>query len=161
MFYILYSGWTSNPLNAIFSSSKVALESLVDTLRIELDPWNISISLLECGCVDTRFYSQTLCDTLSLEYKLDRIKGRLYSPLISNVKNILNETFPLSVGYTTRSIADALFNPRPRTRYFVGWDARATWILRGILPDRMLDALWTCMMSEDVVFSKEKEYTLH
>lgn len=43
------SGWMSAPLNAAFASSKMALESIADTLRVELHPWNISVSLIEPG----------------------------------------------------------------------------------------------------------------
>jgi hypothetical protein len=34
-------------------------------------------------------------------------------------------------------------------RYFVGWDARATWLLKSLLPDRILDAMYDSSMSSE------------
>jgi len=42
-------GWIGSPLNASFSSSKLALEAIADSLRIEMFNWNISISIIELG----------------------------------------------------------------------------------------------------------------
>ncbi|KAJ3186800.1 hypothetical protein HK101_009583 [Irineochytrium annulatum] len=41
--------------------------------------------------------------------------------------------------HTSRAIAHALTSSYPKTRYRVGWDARATAYLRWALPDRVLD----------------------
>lgn len=30
----------------------------------------------------------------------------------------------------------------------MGWDARATWLLRSLLPDRVLDAMYTSSLDE-------------
>ena len=43
------SGWVGSPLNSSFGASKIALESIADSLRIELSKWNISVSLIELG----------------------------------------------------------------------------------------------------------------
>ena len=44
---------------------------------------------------------------------------------------------------------DSLFSPSPRTRYFVGWDARATWFLRSVLPDRIVDAMFNSLIDNN------------
>jgi small-conductance mechanosensitive channel len=44
-----------------------------------------------------------------------------------------------SLRHTSRAIAHALVSPFPKTKYRVGWDARATAALRWALPDRVLD----------------------
>jgi NAD(P)-dependent dehydrogenase (short-subunit alcohol dehydrogenase family) len=43
------SGWIGSPLNASFSSSKLALEAIADSLRIEMIKWKISVSIIELG----------------------------------------------------------------------------------------------------------------
>jgi NAD(P)-dependent dehydrogenase (short-subunit alcohol dehydrogenase family) len=43
------SGWIGSPLNSSFSSSKLALEAIADSLRIEMIKWNISVSIIELG----------------------------------------------------------------------------------------------------------------
>ncbi|KAI8841719.1 hypothetical protein BC829DRAFT_402399 [Chytridium lagenaria] len=67
----------------------------------------------------------------------------------SSVDNITSEsTTPSSSArtaaqsssrHTSRAIVHALTAPYPKTRYRVGWDARATAALRWALPDRVLD----------------------
>ena len=50
------SGWFGSPLNSSFGASKIALESIADSLRIELSKWNISISLIELGIINNFIY---------------------------------------------------------------------------------------------------------
>lgn len=98
--------------------------------------------------MDTRLFTKTLTETVSLDRTLPPHGARLYEPLIQSVTTVISETRPLSPSYTTRSILDALFSPRPRTRYFVGWDARAAWLLRSLLPDRVLDVLFVTLIPD-------------
>lgn len=42
-------GWTGSPLNSSFGSSKLALEAIADSLRIEVGRWNVSVSIMELG----------------------------------------------------------------------------------------------------------------
>ncbi len=92
-------------------------------------------------------FEQMCQDTFNLPTQLSPQEYTEYAPLISSMSFILSETKPLSLNYVTRSIEDALFHARPRTRYFVGWDARATYLLRNIFPDRVLDKLFTSLIT--------------
>ncbi|KAI8916865.1 hypothetical protein BC831DRAFT_486019 [Entophlyctis helioformis] len=68
-------------------------------------------------------------------------QSQLYSPLIQSVDTILRETrgHLLSPEYTTRAIVHALTSSYPRTRYFVGFDAKMTSWMRAVFSDRVLD----------------------
>ncbi|KAJ1552250.1 hypothetical protein HK405_012057 [Cladochytrium tenue] len=57
--------------------------------------------------------------------------------------------------HTSRAICHALTSPFPKTRYRVGWDARATAALRWALPDRLLD--WGFALASARQDTKEKE----
>lgn len=108
------------------------------------------------GSMDTRLFTKTLTETVSLDQTLPPKMSRFYEPLIQSVTSVISETRPLSTSYTTRSIMDALFSPRPRTRYFVGWDSRASWLLRNLLPDRMLDALFVALIPDSVAVNDQE-----
>jgi hypothetical protein len=96
--------------------------------------------------MNTGFTEKVKKDTLNLNYSKS---VQNYRNLITNMNEILKNTKPLSTGYSTRAINHAIFSKYPKTRYFVGWDARATWLLRSIFPDRVLDAMYLGSMSSE------------
>ncbi len=49
-------GKTAFPFGGLYSASKFALEALSDTLRMELQPFNIQVSVIEPGPVSTNFF---------------------------------------------------------------------------------------------------------
>lgn len=57
-------GRVSIPYMGVYSASKHALEAASDALRVELRPWNIHVTLIEPGPVDTGF-AATAESTLS------------------------------------------------------------------------------------------------
>ena len=93
--------------------------------------------------MDTVHTENIKLQTSNLYNSLSKNSIMNYGSLISSISLILENTRPLSLGYSTRAINHALFSSSPKTRYFVGWDARATWLLRSLLPDRILDAMFT------------------
>lgn len=48
------------PFGGMYSASKFALEALSDSLRMELEPFNIQVSVIEPGPVSTEFLSPPL-----------------------------------------------------------------------------------------------------
>ena len=49
------AGRTAFPFGGLYSASKFALEALSDALRMELEPFNIHVSVIEPGPVSTNF----------------------------------------------------------------------------------------------------------
>ena len=54
------SGLISYPFVGPYSASKFALEAISDSLRIELHPWGITVSLIEPGDVATPIWEKSL-----------------------------------------------------------------------------------------------------
>ncbi|KAI8808631.1 hypothetical protein BJ742DRAFT_275722 [Cladochytrium replicatum] len=52
------AGMTAAPVLGSYAASKVALEALSDSLRIELGKWGISVSIIEPGSTDANVYSK-------------------------------------------------------------------------------------------------------
>jgi NAD(P)-dependent dehydrogenase (short-subunit alcohol dehydrogenase family) len=75
-------GRMATPFMGAYNASKFALEALTDSLRMELKPWEISVSIIEPGNIDTRIWEkgQDAADVL-LE-KLPKEGHDLYDPAL-------------------------------------------------------------------------------
>lgn len=163
------SGFTASPMNGIYAASKMAVEAVSDSLRVEVQRWGISVSLIEPGmlflCLVTNqvHCKSSMLYTGSIDTKLWSKCSRpaptpppsqqphlppLYEPLQTSVKSITNETRQhlISPKHTSRAILHAIRDEYPKTRYLVGFDARVAAFMRGWVPDRLLDwGFWVAM----------------
>jgi NADP-dependent 3-hydroxy acid dehydrogenase YdfG len=62
------------PFSGLYNASKVALEAISDTLRWELSPWNIYVSVVEPGAVQSNI--DTKASALLQRFVNDRFYGR-------------------------------------------------------------------------------------
>ncbi len=135
-------GRVALPLVGPYAASKHAMEGLSDSLRRELRPSGIQVSLVRPGPIATEIWERgnTTADEL-----LARMPGveTHYGPAIASARawaaERAGEAIPPSV--VAGVVADALTSKRPRTRYLVGPRAKLLVTLREVLPDRWFDAL--------------------
>ena len=137
------SGYVASPFLGPYTASKYAIEGLTDSLRRELRAWGIEVVLIEPGNVVTPIWAKGRGQTAALRAELPREAAAAYAPLLDPISRYIDDAeaggvAPLEVA---KAIAHALSAKRPRTRYRVGADARISWWLTRILPDRALDAL--------------------
>jgi len=136
-------GYTASPFIAPYSATKHAIEALADGLRRELRPWDIHVALIEPGAVATPIWEKGRSETERLLSSLPDRGRELYGPLIETFSAYLDgsEARGVPPERVAEAVAHALTAARPRTRYRVGPDARITWWLAKLLPDRVMDAL--------------------
>lgn len=136
------SGRVSSPLLGPYAASKYALEALADSLRIELRPWDVKVSLIEPGSVDTDIWRNALETADEAEAQLSDAHRALYGGHIAGmrgtIKRIQKQTAP--VEKVVDAIEKALTSPKPRARYVVGTDARVQLVLNTALPTPAMDA---------------------
>ncbi len=127
-------GKVSVPFSGLYASSKWALEALSDNLRWELYPWNIRVSVVEPGFVQTRFGANS--EPFSERF----LDNPLYARYLQRNREIRTPvqrgTKPITVA---RVIERALTDPVPAPRYRSGWDAQAALTARAVVPDRVYD----------------------
>lgn len=128
------------PFGGLYGGTKWAIEAMSDTLRIELKPWNIHVSVVEPGGVITRF-SDTANKYLS-QYKND--SNSAYRDYLQHSGTGFRETLGLgNVGASPRVVARvihrALTDRLPRPRYQATIDAWLTWPLLPLVPDWLKD----------------------
>jgi NAD(P)-dependent dehydrogenase (short-subunit alcohol dehydrogenase family) len=138
----------SLPFVGPYSASKKALEGMAEALRLELSPWDISVSLIEPGSIDTPIWSKgddTFEQQLS-EMPPEAIER--YRPWMDRARKIAAATGKrgIAADKVAEKVEHALASPRPRARYLVGLDALARAYLEPALPTRWRDKLVTKVM---------------
>jgi NAD(P)-dependent dehydrogenase (short-subunit alcohol dehydrogenase family) len=119
-------GFSTAPLNAPYSSSKYALESISETLALEVKPFGINVVIVQPG----NFHTSFMKNAVHQEYEDSSPYYKLYKR-----KDDKSE----SVGGGDPSvIADLLLNisntDNPKLRYVAGKDAFLKKILHTVLP---------------------------
>jgi short-subunit dehydrogenase len=124
------------PLNSIYAASKFALEGVSDSLRLELLPHNIFVSILEPGSVSTDSLHQSIVETSQISQPyLARHKAMVSKMRSDGAKSPLR---PTDVAAT---IASIIATPTPRLRYPVG--SQAKWVprMRSVMPQGVFEKM--------------------
>jgi len=130
------AGTSALPFLGPYAISKFALEAMADSLRVELAPEGIHVSLVRPGTIATPIWTkpQPLADTLP-EDGLKRYGARLDAMRKFAAARAAKAAPVESV---VEAIEHALTAERPHTRYLVGRDAHLRAVVER-LPDRWRD----------------------
>jgi NAD(P)-dependent dehydrogenase (short-subunit alcohol dehydrogenase family) len=134
------SGRSALPFLGPYAASKFAMEALTDSLRLELRPWNIRVSIVEPGTIATPIWRKSLAAADEIARDLPERARQLYGPAIASMRRISAARTPIPAQAVAEAVEHALTAKRPRTRYVVGRDARLRKMLE-LLPDRTRDWL--------------------
>jgi NAD(P)-dependent dehydrogenase (short-subunit alcohol dehydrogenase family) len=127
------------PLVAAYAATKGGMEAMTACLRLELSPWNIQLSLIVPGFVDTptfdksRAAGQHMRDDPSNPYR--KWNANLEDFAADQFKSAIP---PEDVG---KAVVKAATVDSPKTRYFVPKPVRTAARMFGALPDRVADRL--------------------
>ncbi len=136
-------GRVASPMTGPYNASKFALEGLSDSLRVELSPWNIPVSLVEPGAIATPIWDKATAVTDQLLETLPAEGKARYQAFTDGVRRFIErgERTAIPPERVAKAVTHALTSRRPRTRYLVGPDAHVQALLGQLLPDRWLDAI--------------------
>jgi NAD(P)-dependent dehydrogenase (short-subunit alcohol dehydrogenase family) len=131
------------PFVGPYAASKFALEALADSLRLELRPHGVTVSLVEPGPISTPLMNRSI-DTA--EERLEQLPPEamtLYRPLLeaARASALESEKKELAPEAVARVVADALEARRPKTRYVVLRWSRLFRLSANLLPDRLRDEI--------------------
>ena len=136
-------GLLANPYMAPYHVSKFGIEALGDSLRQELRPFGVEVSIVEPGSVATPIWEKGRGTVDDLRGRLTEEEATLYGDTVERMADVVTEVGAQGVPpeKVASVIGDALTARRPRTRYLVGADARAMAVFRRLVPDRLRDRL--------------------
>jgi NAD(P)-dependent dehydrogenase (short-subunit alcohol dehydrogenase family) len=121
-------GLLALPYNSAYAASKFALEGYSESLRYELLPTGIFVSLIEPGQVRT--------DTL--ETSIRSVSGRHAEEVAERARS-LGRGASLLPEQVARAVVRVVEARRPRLRYPVGGQARGVVWLKRLLPEPLLE----------------------
>ena len=137
------AGRSALPFLSPYAASKHALEAIADSLRLELRPFGIHVSIVEPGTIKTRIWSSSAARADELIAAADGRIGELYGERIAAFRQLALKRGAAGapVQKVANVVVDALTTERPHTRYLVGRDAR---LRAGFerLPDRLRDRIY-------------------
>jgi NAD(P)-dependent dehydrogenase (short-subunit alcohol dehydrogenase family) len=112
------AGKMVTPVNGSYSSTKFALEAISDALRLELEPFNIQVVLVEPGAIKTNF-DRTVhaCGDAITENPASP-----YLPLYRKYQQVSDEMRRQEPGpeAVSKVIQQAMESARPKARYLAG-----------------------------------------
>jgi NAD(P)-dependent dehydrogenase (short-subunit alcohol dehydrogenase family) len=132
-------GRSALPFLGPYAASKHALEAFADSLRVELRPWCIPVSIIEPASVKTAIWTKGAAQADLMREGLTRETDGLYAAQIERFKAVALKRGPgIDPDVVAKAVEHALSAGRPRARYLVGRDAHLrAWIER--LPTRLRD----------------------
>jgi NAD(P)-dependent dehydrogenase (short-subunit alcohol dehydrogenase family) len=142
------NGRLSLPFLSPYTASKHAIEAIGDSLRGEMRPFGVKVSIVEPGAIETPMREKGSAAAHKVKVELSASQLRIYGKAIDGfiagaAKADEQASSPEKVA---AAIEHALTANRPRTRYLVGPDARAQALLASLLPDRVGDRVIAFLM---------------
>jgi len=134
-------GRSALPFLGPYAASKHALEAVADSLRVELAPFGVAVSIVEPASIRTGIWAKGAQRAEELARSFPPDRAALYASRIARFREVALARGPGGdPGEVARAVEHALTAARPRARYVVGRDARLrAWIER--LPTPLRDRL--------------------
>jgi NAD(P)-dependent dehydrogenase (short-subunit alcohol dehydrogenase family) len=132
-------GRSALPFLGPYAASKHALEALADSLRLELRPWGIGVSIVEPASIRTAIWEKGATRADELRDGFPTEAAELYAAPIARFRQVALARGPgADPDLVAKAVEHALTASRPKARYLVGRDAHLrAWIER--LPTRLRD----------------------
>ena len=117
------SGLVAIPLMSPYAASKFAVHAVSDSLRVELKPLGISVSLIAAGKVQSEIWEKARTHKRELQQTLNEDTLAPYQPFLRYFEKELQATNAIPTEEAVKAVVRALTARKPRPRYLVGNDA--------------------------------------
>ncbi|XP_027710805.1 11-cis retinol dehydrogenase isoform X2 [Vombatus ursinus] len=133
--------------------SKYGLEAFSDSLRRDIAPFGVRVSIVEPGFFHTAVTNLECIEGMlwaswkRLSPATQASYGDSFLPKYLKVQRfIMNLICDGDLGKVSSCLEHALTARYPRTRYSAGWDAKLLWLPASYLPASLVDAILTCVL---------------
>jgi NAD(P)-dependent dehydrogenase (short-subunit alcohol dehydrogenase family) len=137
------AGRSALPFLAPYAASKHALEAVADSLRLELKPFGIPVSIVEPGSIRTAIWGRSAARADELAATMDSEVAELYADRVAAFRSVALKRGEggAPADRVAEVVEEALTAERPHARYLVVKDAK---LRAGFerLPDRLRDRIY-------------------
>lgn len=134
-------GRMAAPFIGPYAASKHALNGMAESLRRELKPWGIGVSVLAPATVATPIWDKAGDDIDDIEAGLPAQALELYGPAIDAMRSISKDarTGGIPASKVAEAAHHAVFARRAKAEYLVGAEAKMIAAASTLLPYRTFD----------------------
>lgn len=132
------SSYLAFPGASAYSASKFAVRAISDSLRLELKPFDVSVSLVSPGAVESDIWDKGKAFREGLGRDNDPEVIKLYEPLIKFGSKLTEIAKKIPARVVAKQVANVLSAKKPKSCYIVGKDAKSA-AKAAKLPRKLLD----------------------
>lgn len=152
-----FGGRMAFPAGGLYSASKFALEALSDVLRMELEAFNIKVSVVEPGAVKTQFFDVA---NEKVQQSVEEPEKTPYRAVFEKIRGLEQQT--ANMGWTPKQVARVIVrsltarNPHPRYMAATGGNI-FVFLMTKVLPTWVTDLFWKRFYGLDQVAKEWKK----
>ena len=135
------SGFIASPGSSSYAASKFAVRAISDSLRIELKPFGMFVSLVAPGAIESSIRDKSRAYKKKLRKSSDTELLDAYKLFVKACNKMVNSITPIPAVEVAKAVAHGLTSKKPKNVYFVGNDAKKVYILSK-LPKCLLNLLF-------------------
>jgi NAD(P)-dependent dehydrogenase (short-subunit alcohol dehydrogenase family) len=135
------TGRITPPQYGAYAASKHALEAMADAWRVELQPWRISVAIVQPDNVDTPIWNKLDQSVEALGNRPEQTTVDMYQRSMQKVRSsgLRMGRTGMPTARVVAAVQHALTARWPRARYPVGWRTRLAFWGTGNLPAWIMD----------------------
>jgi NAD(P)-dependent dehydrogenase (short-subunit alcohol dehydrogenase family) len=148
------ASFMAGPGASSYSASKFAVRAMSDSLRLELQPFGMCVSLVAPGAIESDIWEKAKAYKDELRQSVAPELLEAYNLFITAGDNMVNVIQPIPALEVAKAVAHGLTSKKPKFVYLVGKDAKKAYTLSK-LPKRLLNWLVIKHITKIVETSKE------
>jgi NAD(P)-dependent dehydrogenase (short-subunit alcohol dehydrogenase family) len=129
------------PFLSAYNASKSAIGAVGESLRQEMRPFGVSVSIIEPGAIATPMWGKGQSEAPEFIASMEPGLRALYEERLERLRAFSAKTDARGQApdVVAEVVEHALTAAKPKTRYVVGLDAKVQGLAGALLPDRALD----------------------
>ncbi len=135
------AGFIAAPGGSAYAASKFAVRAYTDSLRTEVTPFGMEVSLVAPGAIESDIWAKNAAYKKNFRKTVAPELKEAYMPFIRYGDKILEDVRPLPTMKVAKAVEKALMSKKPKAVYLVGPDAKKAFYFSGY-PKRALTKIF-------------------